>query len=49
MCLSRCWNLEYQLQYITKNTKAAITRCNLSPRFVCIDATLLCEFESDKI
>ena len=29
--------------------KATITRCNLSPRFCCIDATLLCEFESDKI
>ena len=28
---------------------ATITRCNLSPRFFCIDATLLCEFESDKI
>ena len=30
-------------------TKAAITRCDLSPRFFCTDATLLCEFESDKI
>ena len=30
-------------------TKAAITRCDLSPRFFCIDATLLCEFESDKV
>ena len=29
--------------------KATITRCDLSPRFFCIDATLLCEFESDKI
>ena len=28
---------------------ASITRCDLSPRFFCIDATLLCEFESDKI
>ena len=28
-------------------TKATITRCNLSPRFFCIDATLLCEFESE--
>ena len=26
-----------------------ITGCDLSPRFFCIDATLLCEFESDKI
>ena len=30
-------------------SKATITRCDLSPRFFCIDATLLCEFESDKI
>ena len=30
-------------------TKATITRCDLSARFFCIDATLLCEFESDKI
>ena len=29
--------------------KATITRCDLPPRFFCIDATLLCEFESDKI
>ena len=29
--------------------KATITRCDLSPRFVCIDVTLLREFESDKI
>ena len=29
--------------------KATITRCDLSSRFFCIDATLLCEFESDKI
>ena len=28
--------------------KATITRCDLSPRFFCIDATLLCEFESDR-
>ena len=32
-----------------KNLKATITRCDLSPRFFCIDATSLCEFESDKI
>ena len=25
------------------------TRCDLWPRFFCIDATLLCEFESDKV
>ena len=30
-------------------SKATITRCDLSPRLFCIDATLLCEFESDKI
>ena len=30
-------------------SRATITRCDLSPRFFCIDATLLCEFESDKI
>ena len=29
--------------------KATITRCDLTPRFFCIDATLLCKFESDKI
>ena len=29
--------------------KATITQCDLSPRFFCIDATSLCEFESDKI
>ena len=32
-----------------RRTKAAIRRCDLSPQFFCIDATLLCEFESDKI
>ena len=30
-------------------TKAPITRCDLSPRFFCNDATSLCELESDKI
>ena len=29
--------------------KATITRSDLSPRFFCTVATLLCEFESDKI
>ena len=28
---------------------ATITRCDLLPRFLCVDATLLWEFESDKI
>ena len=37
-------------QFKEKNmTKATITRCDLSSRFFCIDATLLCELESDKI
>ena len=31
------------------SSKATITPCDLSPGFFCIDATLLCEFESDKI
>ena len=35
--------------YFDKPSKATITRCDLSPRFFCNDATLLCEFESDKI
>ena len=29
--------------------KATITRCDLLSRFFCIDATSLCEFESDKM
>ena len=29
--------------------KATITLCDLLSRLFCIDATLLCEFESDKI
>ena len=29
--------------------KATITLCDLSSLLFCIDATLLCEFESDKI
>ena len=33
--------------YIQASYKATITRCDLSPRFFCIDATLLCESESD--
>ena len=36
--LNRLWSFQ-----------ATITRCDLSPRFFCIDATLLCEFEIDKI
>ena len=33
-------------QYLPKTT---VTWCDLSARSFCIDATLLCEFESDKI
>ena len=29
-------------------SKAMITQCDISPDFLCIDATLLCEFESDR-
>ena len=39
----------FQGQDITRVCKATITWCDLSPRFFCIDAMLLCEFESDKI
>ena len=34
---------------IRQQIKAMITLCDLSPQFFCNDATLLCEFESDKI
>ena len=36
---------------LSKQSKATITRCDISfiARFFCIDATLLCKFESDKI
>ena len=37
-----------QLRIFSSST-AAVTWCDLSPQFFCIDATLLCEFESDKI
>ena len=40
---------EYEYKTRTKLTKATITRCDLSPRFFCIDATLLSKFENDKI
>ena len=40
--------MSYQRTY-HKHCKATITRCDLSPRFFCIDATSLCEFESDKM
>ena len=30
-------------------SNATITQYDLSPRFFCIDATLLCQFESNKI
>ena len=35
--------------HLVVSSKARITRCDLSSRFFCIDAELLCEFESDKI
>ena len=37
------------MNVIVTGPKATITQCDLSPRFYCIDATLLCVFESDKI
>ena len=37
---------EYTLRL---TSMATITRCDLSARFFCIDSTLLCEFESDKL
>ena len=46
-----CFSLQKTLseKRISNMVKATITRCDLSPRFFCIDATFLCEFESDKI
>ena len=38
-----------ELREFGELSKATITRCDLSPRFFCIDAMLLCEFEIDKI
>ena len=40
---------KYSFNDFATPIKATITRCDLSPRFFCNDATLLCEFESDKI
>ena len=37
------------MYFTTLSNKATVTGCELSPRFFRIDATLLCEFESDKI
>ena len=34
---------------IASTAKDTITLCDLSVRFFCIDATLLCEFESDNM
>ena len=39
----------YHVWFLTHIDKARITWSDLSPRFFCHDATLLCEFESDKI
>ena len=41
--------LRQKLERTTRQSKATITRCDLSPRFFCIGATLLCKFTSDKI
>ena len=42
-------NVKISCSFLQLECKATIARCDLSPRFFCIDATLLCEFESDKI
>ena len=39
----------YPWTRLSVTIKGTITQCDLSPRFFCIDAMLLCEFESDKI
>ena len=39
----------YALGILSQIFKATIIQCDLSPQFFCIDATLLCKFESDKI
>ena len=50
MDFSNNWNVSFGTTWRRSYLpKATITRCDLSPRFFCIDATLLCEFESDKI
>ena len=36
-------------KHFFQSSKATIIRCDLSSRFFCIGATLLCKFESDKI
>ena len=43
-------NIEKRGQHFSVRplAKATITRCDLSPRFFCIDVKLLFEFESDK-
>ena len=41
--------LRQKLEGTTRQSKATITRCDLSPLFFCIDATLLCKFESNKV
>ena len=38
------------IRYLMRNrllVKATMAWCDLSPRFFCMDATLLCEIESD--
>ena len=50
-CQELMINLELYVSLKTeiRIRKATITRCDLTPRFFCIDDTLLREFESDKI
>ena len=44
------WNIKATTIEITNVgiNKATITWCDLLPQFFCIDAALLCEFESNK-
>ena len=41
-------NVVFFLKYLTSERSYTITWYDLSARFFCIDATLLCKFESDK-
>ena len=40
---------DFKLNQRQNKPWATITQCDLSPRFFCNDATLLCKIESDKI
>ena len=48
-CLFQACHANPSTWSASHESKATITRCDLSPRFFCIDATLLCEFERNKI